>query len=83
MELALQKKLDNEHGKQQQEKQWRKEEHKKEEESRKQLEDAEREQQNAEATGAADGMMAQLVSPSNLNPKDTETEDADLNKNLF
>ena len=28
-------------------------------------------------------MTAKLVSPSDLNPKDTETGDADLNKNLF
>ncbi len=31
----------------------------------------------------ADGATAQLVSPSDSNPKDIEMEDSDLNKNLF
>jgi hypothetical protein len=82
-ELALQKKLEEEHAKRQQEKQRRKEEHMKEEEMRKQLEDAEKEQHKAEAIVVADDATAQLVSPSEPNPKDMEMEEPDLNKNLF
>ncbi len=54
------------------------------EEARKQQEDADKEERSkAEATAAADGATAHLVSPSNSDPKDIEMEDSDLNKNLF
>ncbi len=83
-ELALQKKMEEERTKRQQEKLQQKEEHRKEEEARKQQEDAGKEERSkAKATAMADGATAQLVSPSNSNPKDVEMEDSDLNKNLF
>ncbi len=80
-ELALQKKMEEEHKKCQQENLLQKEEHRKEEEVQKKLEDEEKEQRNAEATAAADSASAQLISPSN--PKDVEMEDPNLNRNLF
>jgi hypothetical protein len=83
-ELALQKKMEEECTKRQQEKLQQKEEHRKEEEAWKQREDAKKEERSkAKATAAADGATAQLVFPSNSNPKDVKMEDSNLNKNLF
>ncbi len=82
-ELVLQKKIEEECAKCQQEKQWHKEEHRKEEELRTQHGDAKKVWHNANTTAAVDIATAQLVSPSKPNPMEVEMEDPDLNKNLF
>jgi hypothetical protein len=83
-ELALEKKMEEERVKRQREKLQQKEKHRKEEEAPKQREDAKKEEwSKAEATAAVNGVTAQLVSPSDSNPKDVEMEDSNLNKNLF
>jgi hypothetical protein len=83
-ELVLQKEIEEERAKRQQEKQRCKEEHRKEEELRKQFEDAEKVWCNAKATAAADSAAAQLISPSKSSHNvEVEIKDSDLNKNLI
>jgi hypothetical protein len=81
-ELALQKKLEVERSKHQQEKQHHKEEHRKEEELRMQTKDAKKEKRGAKVI-AAEENMAQLVLPSKPISTDANMENSALNVNLF
>jgi hypothetical protein len=81
-ELALQKKLEAEQLKGQQEKQRRKEEHRMEEELCMQTKDAEKGKRRAKVF-AAEENVAQLVLPSELISTDANMENSALDVNLF